>query len=139
MAGSDGYAEVIVRNYDSIYAAIRDPAGDVLFYRTLARETGGPVLELGCGTGRTLLPIAADGAECVGLDASPAMLQALKEKTPPANLTLIEGRMESFDLGERRFRLITAPFRVLSHLLDTETQLAALDRVRHHLLPGGAF
>ena len=45
-----------------------------------ARETGGPILELGCGAGRVLLPIAREGMDCVGLDASPAMLAALRAK-----------------------------------------------------------
>jgi SAM-dependent methyltransferase len=139
MSGEDVYARVIVRNYDAIYAVLRDPSGDVAFYRKLARDSGGPVLELGCGTGRTLLPIARDGIDCVGVDASPAMLDELRAKAPPANLLLVEGRMEALDLGERRFPLITAPFRALSHLLDVETQLAALAGVGRHLAPGGTF
>jgi hypothetical protein len=67
------------------------------------------------------------------------MLEVLREKGPPPNLELREGRMETFDLGERRFALITAPFRALSHLLDVGAQLAALGRVRRHLAPGGLF
>ena len=86
-----------------------------------------------------LLPIAALGIPCVGLDASPAMLAALRAKQPPANLELVEGRMESFDLGARRFPLIICPFRAFQHLLDVPAQLAALANVRKHLSPGGAF
>src|SRR5262245_61218854 len=118
---------------------MRDPSGDVAFYRSLAQEVGGPVLELGCGTGRVLLPIAALGIPCVGVDASPAMLAVLRAKNPPPNLELVEGRMESFDLGDRRFRLVTCPFRAFQHLLTVEAQLAALANVRKHLAPGGAF
>src|SRR3954451_19627199 len=98
---SDEYEGLLSRNYDALYGVMRDPSGDAAFYRQLAQETGGPVLELGCGTGRVLLPIAALGLPCVGVDASPAMLAALRDKHPPANLELIEARMETFDLGDR--------------------------------------
>ncbi len=132
----DGYDDLIARTYDEVYARLRDPSGDASFYLALARETGGPVLELGCGTGRTLLPIANDGIECVGLDASPAMLRTFREKAP--SVTLVQGDMRRFNLG-RRFRLITSPFRALSHLLDVEAQLDCLACVTRHLTPGGVF
>ena len=126
----DEYEGVLARNYDALYGVMRDPSGDAAFYRALAEESGGPVLELGCGTGRVLLPIAALGIPCVGVDASPAMLAALRAKNPPPNLELVEGRMETFDLGARRFRLVTAPFRAFLHLLDMPSQLAALANIR---------
>jgi len=135
----DEYEGVLARNYDALYGVMRDPSGDAAFYRGLAEESGGPVLELGCGTGRVLLPIAALGIPCVGVDASPAMLAALRAKNPPPNLELVEGRMETFDLGARRFRLVTAPFRAFLHLLDMPSQLAALANIRRHLEPGGTF
>jgi SAM-dependent methyltransferase len=135
----DEYEGVLARNYDALYGVMRDPSGDAAFYRALAEESGGPVLELGCGTGRVLLPIAALGIPCVGVDASPAMLAALRAKNPPPNLELVEGRMETFDLGARRFGLVTAPFRAFLHLLDVPSQLAALANIRRHLAPGGAF
>ena len=78
MSDSDAYDRLIARNYDAAYAVARDPTGDAAFYRALAHEVGGPVLELGCGTGRILLPIARDGIECVGLDNSAAMLDELR-------------------------------------------------------------
>ena len=70
----DSYESIIARHYDELYAVMRNRSGDVAFYGELARASGGPVLELGCGTGRTLLPIARSGIDCVGVDASPAML-----------------------------------------------------------------
>jgi ubiquinone/menaquinone biosynthesis C-methylase UbiE len=135
----DEYEGPLARNYDALYGVMRDPSGDAAFYRELAQETGGPVLELGCGTGRVLLPIAALGISCVGVDASPAMLAALRDKHPPSNLELVEARMETFDLGDRRFRLVTCPFRAFQHLLEVEAQLAALRNVHRHLAPGGLF
>jgi len=136
---TDEYEGLLARNYDALYGVMRDPSGDAAFYRGLAQEIGGPVLELGCGTGRVLLPIGALGIPCVGVDASPAMLAALRAKNPPPNVELVEGRMESVDLGDRRFRLVTSPFRAFLHLLDVPSQLAALANVRRHLAPGGAF
>jgi hypothetical protein len=67
------------------------------------------------------------------------MLAALRSKQPPPNVELVAGRMETFDLGERRFRLITCPFRAFQHLLTIDAQLATLANVRKHLAPGGAF
>jgi len=139
MAPDDVYPAVIAHNYDELYAVIRDPSGDAEFYRRMAHATGGPVLELGCGTGRILLPIARDGIPCVGLDASATMLDVLRSKSPPQNLEVVSGRMEQFDLGGRRFPLITMPFRAMSHLLEVETQLAALACIRRHLAPSGIF
>jgi SAM-dependent methyltransferase len=139
MTMRDDYEGSLAHSYDAVYGVMRDPSGDARFYRALAEEHGGPVLELGCGTGRVLLPIAALGIPCVGLDASAAMLAELRAKNPPANLTLVEGRMQDFDLGGPQFRLITVPFRAFQHLLDVESQLATLTCVRKHLLPGGSF
>jgi ubiquinone/menaquinone biosynthesis C-methylase UbiE len=136
---ADEYEGLLAVNYDALYGVMRDPSGDAAFYRALAQETGGPVLELACGTGRVLLPIAALGIPCVGVDASPAMLAVLRRKSPPRNLELVHARMETFDLGDRRFPLITCPFRAFQHLLSVDAQLAALTNVRKHLAPGGAF
>lgn len=98
MSQRDGYESIIARHYDALYALMRNPSGDVAFYRELARASGGPVLELGCGTGRTLLPIAQAGIDCVGVDASPAMLDIFRAKPLPANLELVEAHMERLEL-----------------------------------------
>lgn len=136
---SDVYDRLIARNYDAVYSVLRDPSGDAAFYLQQARECGGPVLELGCGTGRTLLPIGRAGIDCVGLEPSSEMLAVLREKDPPPNLCLVQGCMQELDLGDARFPLITAPFRAFSHLLTVEEQLCALGRIRQHLAPGGRF
>jgi len=135
----DGYGRVTARHYDEAYATLRDPSGDAAFYLELARACGGPVLELGCGTGRVLLPIARAGVPCTGLDLSDGMLDALRAKSPPPNLRLVRGSMQDFDLGDERFALVTAPFRAFQHLYAVEDQLACLATVRRHLAPGGAF
>jgi SAM-dependent methyltransferase len=116
--------------------------GDVPFYVAQARECGGPVLELGCGTGRVLLPVAEAGIDVVGLDASRDMLDGLREKLArrPAEtqrrVQLVHGDMRDFRLG-REFPLVTIPYRSFLHLLTVADQRRALACVRRHVAPGG--
>ena len=135
----EAYGRASARFYDAAYASDPQLAGDAAFYRALAREGAGPVLELGCGTGRVLLQIAADGFPCTGLDASRHMLDALRAKSSFANLRLVHAPMQRFDLGGDRFGLVYAAFRVFQHLYTVEDQLACLACVRRHLAPGGRF
>ncbi len=125
--------------YDLIYADVKE---DIPFYVALARETGGPVLELGCGSGRTLFPLAQAGFEVVGLDSSGAMLRKARERAAAEAweglVRLIEGEMTRFDLG-RCFPLITVPFNTWLHLPHHGPQAAALGCIVQHLLPGGWF
>ncbi|MFO0756884.1 MAG: class I SAM-dependent methyltransferase [Byssovorax sp.] len=139
MIHDDAYAAGMAQSYDAEYQVIRDPSGDRAFYADLARASGGPVLELGCGTGRILLPIAREGIPCVGLDQSAGMLAVLREKHPPENLEIVQGSMVDFDLGDRRFPLIFIAFRGFLHLCTVEEQLACLACVRRHLAPGGVL
>ena len=69
----DRWADV----YDTVYTYLRD---DIPFYVDAAKRYGGPVLELGCGTGRVTVPIAEAGVEIVGLDISQAMLDVARSK-----------------------------------------------------------
>ncbi len=133
------YDEVSARYYDAAYAQLRGPAGDTDFYLGLARQCGGPVLELGCGTGRVLLAIAAEGLDCTGLDVSPAMLAVLRSKALPRNLRSVVAPMQRFDLGDARYALIFSAFRAFQHLVEVEDQLGCLACVRRHLAPGGLF
>jgi SAM-dependent methyltransferase len=115
---------------------------DLAFFADAAREAAGEVLELGCGTGRVLIPCARAGARITGLDRSPEMLdicrQRLQRETPDVAVraSLVEGDMRAFDLG-RPFALVTIPFRPFQHLLTVEDQLACLTAVRKHLADGG--
>jgi SAM-dependent methyltransferase len=125
--------------YDAASSRLRGSSGDAAFYFDLARRSGGPVLELGCGSGRVLLPIARKGIACVGLDPSRAMLDLLERRGIPSNLELVRGRMQDFDLPGRKFRLIYSAFRAFQHLLTVEDELACLAAVKRHLAPGGSF
>jgi len=125
--------------YDAASSRLRGASGDAAFYLSLAKKTGGPVLELGCGSGRVLLPIARAGLDCVGLDPSPTMLARLKKNGLPWNLRVVRARMQSFDLPGRRFALIYSAFRAFQHLLTVEDELSCLAAARRHLAPGGTF
>jgi SAM-dependent methyltransferase len=115
---------------------------DQEFYLDYARAAGGKILELGCGTGRLLIPIAAAGHEVVGLDLSEHMLARCRDRLagqPPdvqARARVIQGDMTDFCL-EGAFALITVPFRAFQHLLSVEQQLACLRCAHRHLVHGG--
>jgi len=115
---------------------------DVVFFVEAAKESGGPVLEVGCGTGRILIPTARAGVEIAGLDLSPHMLAVCRErlKTEPeqvrSRVRLVEGDMRHFELSGT-FSLVTLPFRPFQHLTTVGDQLACLDCIHHHLETGG--
>ena len=116
---------------------------DVAFYVDEARRARGPVLEIGCGTGRVLLPVArATEQAIVGLDGSARMLERCRAKldTEPESVrrrvTLHEGDVRDFALG-RTFSLVTAPFRIMQHVVTIDDQLRCLAAVARHLEPGG--
>lgn len=115
---------------------------DVPFYVEEARRAGGMVLEVGCGTGRILIPTARAGVNITGLDMSGEMLQtcraSLARESPGTQerANLHQGDMRSFDLG-RAFSLITVPFRAFQHLLTVEDQVACLRTLWAHLETGG--
>ncbi len=121
-----------------LYDAIVPPGPCEAFYLEEARRSGGPVLELACGTGRLTLPLAREGHAVVGLDASPQMLAAARRKAAERRLALsfVLGDMRAFDLG-RRFGLVIISCNSLAHLIGTEEVLACLGAVRRHLSPGG--
>ncbi len=130
--------------YYAQYYDLRSPglAGDVQFYLEEAQKAGSPVLELGCGTGRMLIPLAEAGVRMVGLDLNPDMLaQAYRkiEKLPQDvrdRIEIIEGDMRTFSL-DRKFDMIMIPYRAFLHLMTPEDQKAALLRIHEHLSDGG--
>lgn len=117
-----------------------DMADDIPFYVAEAVASGGPVLEVGAGTGRVTAPIARAGIPIVGTDVSPSMLDRARKRVAADGLgdrvELVEADMRRFDLG-RTFPLVILPFRVLAHALTTEDQVATLRAIRSHLAPGG--
>jgi SAM-dependent methyltransferase len=127
--------------YDVFYST----AGveDVEFYVELAQASGGPVLEIGCGTGRVSLPVAAAGVNIVGVDFSTAMLIKAREraaatKDPGGSFEFVLGDMRTLAL-DRHFPLVIIPARTLYLALTSEQQVESLRRAAAHLSPGGAL
>jgi len=120
----------------------RGVAGDVEFYLDQAKQAGGKVLDLACGTGRISIPLAQAGVDVTGLDLSQEMLERARRKAADLgvadSLCLLQGDMRSFDLGQT-FSLIMIPFRSFLHLLHIHEQMKALACIRKHLAPGGKF
>jgi SAM-dependent methyltransferase len=134
MAEYDAWAEF----YDLIHRGV---PGEAEFYVDQAVKARGPVLELGCGTGRISLAMAMAGVEAVGLDNSPKMLAQFRKKLTrigqvSGSAEAIEADMASFDLG-RQFDLIAIPYRSFMHLMSQERQLSCLERCRRHLTDQG--
>jgi SAM-dependent methyltransferase len=139
----DGYTAYgtaeLAETYDAAYARV----GDAAFWRSVAVASGGgPLLELGCGTGRVLIPLAEEGFEVTGLDLSPEMLGACRNKLEACNasvrerVTLVEGDMSDFHLG-RDFAAVICPFGSFHHLRTLGAQEASLACCRAHLRPQG--
>jgi SAM-dependent methyltransferase len=114
---------------------------DLDFYVDLCREAGEAV-ELGCGTGRVLIPAAQAGCRIIGLDQSRMMLARCRANTDllsaetRARITLVEADMTRFHLGQR-FQLAIVPFRPICHLTTAPEQLDFLQCVREHLVHAG--
>ena len=127
--------------YDQAY---RQRRHDVRYYANLAVESGGPVLELGAGTGRVALAIAKAGIDVVGVEPMASMLKQARqrrERLPHATqqrLELREADLERLRL-RRKFPLVIAPFNVWMHLYTREQIERGFATVRHHLAPGGRF
>ena len=124
--------------YDSVYSYQKE---DIAFYVEEALAAGGPVLELGCGTGRVAVPMAQAGVEVVGLDSSRAMLSKASAKIRGAggvrgSLSLVQGDMRALPF-DRRFSLVAVPFRGFLSLLSAEDQVRTLREIRSRLGPTG--
>jgi SAM-dependent methyltransferase len=133
-----------VSAYDTI-ARLYDPwsrsvVEDVAFYVEEAVRSGGPVLELGVGTGRIAVPVAAAGIPVVGVDLSSGMLEVARERAELAGvrLDLRLGDMRDPPV-EGRFPLVTCPFRSLLHMETDADRRAVLRAVARLLAPGGRF
>jgi SAM-dependent methyltransferase len=142
MTSAGGYDEYafIAELYDYVEPYRTRP--DIEFYAQAAVDSGGPVLEVGCGTGRILLPTARAGVTITGVDLSPHMLRVCRERlaAEPVEVQvrarLVQADMRAFYLGQT-FKLITLPFRPFQHLITVDDQLACLVTIRRHLADGG--
>jgi SAM-dependent methyltransferase len=135
-----------VSSYDAI-ATLYDPWSrsvreDVDFYVTEARNAGGPVIELGVGTGRVAVPVARAGVRVIGVDDSEPMLDVCRARAEEAGVTeLLDLRLGDLRRPPvtERVALVICPFRALLHIESDAERLQALRAVRGLLVPGGRF
>jgi SAM-dependent methyltransferase len=138
MSDSSPY-DAIARLYDPWSRSVIE---DVDFYVAEARAAGGPVVELGVGTGRIALPIASAGIRVIGVDSSEGMLAVCREQAERAGIAdLLDLRLG--DLREppvtERVGIVICPFRAFLHMPDETERLRALRAAHDLLLPGGRF
>ena len=141
-----GGAQTVVSAYDAIAgiydAWSRSVTEDVEFYVGEARRAGGPVVELGVGTGRIAVPTALRGVRVIGVDSSEGMLAVCRRRAEEAGVSEVLD-LRAGDLARppvtERVPLVTSPFRAFLHLESDDERLAALTAVRELLLPGGRF
>jgi SAM-dependent methyltransferase len=116
---------------------------DVRFWQRLASKTAGPVLELGCGTGRVAVPVARAGAHVVGIDRSASMLDRARKRVRRAKLDgslhLVRGDVRHLPFPDASFGLVAAPYGILQSLLDDPTLDAALASARRVLRREGTL
>lgn len=137
--GSATYGDRIADVYDAWYGERPDTDACVTALVDLA--AGGPVLELGVGTGRLALPLAARGLTVIGVDASAAMLDQLRAKSGAERVQAIEGDMTGPlpDGPGRPYRLVFCAFNTFFNLTDDDAQRRCLAEVARVLAPDGRF
>ena len=135
---SEPYPDLIARFYDAVYAKVRDGVDNDWYLGRMAAACG-PVLEIGVGTGRLFAEARRRRIDAWGIDLSPAMMACCRRKLAPEDRERVWVADAVTLRTDRRFALVCAPFRVLSHVHDPADQLRLLDAVHDCLLPGGAF
>lgn len=112
--------------------------GDLEFFREALLDDGQPGLEIGCGTGRLLVPLVEDGLDVEGLELSSEMLELCRQKAAQHGIevTLHQQDMRSFELP-RRYRCIYVPFFSMQVFTELDEARRTLERFHHHLEPAG--
>jgi SAM-dependent methyltransferase len=132
--------DAFARYYDADYREYMD---DVDLILTLAAETGDPILELGCGTGRLLAPLVVQGHTVTGIDISSALLAVAREKLAQldyaSKVQLVQADMRSYDLPRQDFGFAFCTSNTLMHLTRAEHQLQALRNTYRHLRRGATL
>jgi ubiquinone/menaquinone biosynthesis C-methylase UbiE len=115
---------------------------DVAFWRRVAGNARGPVLELGCGTGRVTRPLARAGIDVVGIDRSTPMLErAHRHRTPSRGrrIRLVRGDIRALPFRARSFSMVLAPYGILQSLTKPRDLVSTLESVARIVEPGGMF
>jgi ubiquinone/menaquinone biosynthesis C-methylase UbiE len=115
---------------------------DVPFWQRVARQAHGPVLELGCGTGRVSLPLARAGISLVGIDRSAPMLARARRRIKPrakVGVRLVRGDIRALPFGDASFPMVIAPYGILQSLIRPSDLTATLASVARVVPAGGTF
>jgi SAM-dependent methyltransferase len=126
---------VIARYYDLENQGFSE---DLNAYLLLAERFGGPVLDVGCGTGRVAIPLAEAGCSVTGIERSPEMLEQAKTKSAHLDINWIAGDIKGYTT-DQRFGLILFPYHGLMHILEQDDQVQALGKLLSWLKPGGGL
>jgi len=110
---------------------------DVPFWQQVASDAKGPVLELGCGTGRVTRPLARAGVRMVGIDRSAAMLERIPNPKP--RIPLVRGDIRQLPFADASFPMVIAPYGILQSLIRPNDLTATLTSVARVVAPGGTF
>lgn len=138
MGDPAAYGEAFADVYDDWYGEVSDVAGTVTTVARLAE--GGPVLELGIGTGRLALPLVAAGVEVHGVDASPAMVERLRAKPGGAEIPVLVGDFAAaLPAVPGGFAVVLVAFNTFLNLVGPGAQARCLELVHGALRPGGAL
>lgn len=135
--GDSTYGDAFADVYDDWYATVTDVDATVGTVADLCPPDG-RVLELGVGTGRLAIPLAARGLRVTGVDASPAMLDRLRVNDPAGAVTGVLGDMAG-PLPDGRFDVVLAAYNTLFNLLTPERQAACFRAVAERLALAGSF
>lgn len=113
---------------------------DLEFYIRLAKKQGGKVLDIGCGTGRVMLPLLQAGIEVQGMDLSAHMLSIAADKLSKAGFSpaLSQGDMQNFSIPQE-FKLIIIPYYAMIYMTSDQERSSVLECCHRHLAPGGVF
>lgn len=130
------YGASIAEEYDALYEAVMDT--EVAVDRLADLAAGGPVLELGIGTGRLALPLAARGLLVHGVEASPAMVERLRTKPGGAGIPVTLGDFTDVQVPGP-FSLVVLAFNTIFALPSEDAQAACFHTAARHLRPGGRF
>lgn len=130
--------DTIAKHYDILYGHRED---DLEMWLTLTADINGEILEVGCGTGRVLIPLLQYGKQVTGIDISELALQAARAKVEAGgflnDVSLHVADMRNFNLAPKKFDFAFVPINTFMHCQTLSDQRATLTSIYHHLNPEG--